>query len=113
MSEVSPAIRMRLCIEDILRGRVPLFDGLDALLQLALQVPALAGDRDVQRLSELLAQAEHLPIGAARAHWHSDALHRKDRELLELERRHEDSAFYACRRLLQTMDALPADAGSS
>jgi hypothetical protein len=104
MSEVSPAIRVRLCLEDILKKRVPLFDGIDALLRLTAQVPTLVDDRDVHRLAELLSQAEHLPIGDARAHWQREALHRLDRELLELERRHEDSAFYACRRLLDTLD---------
>jgi hypothetical protein len=107
MTEVSPSIRMRLCIEDVLRSRVPLFDGLDALLQLAQQLPTLAGDRDLQRLGELLAQGEHLPIGAARTHWQRDALHRLDRELMELERRHQDAAFYSCRRLLETLQSRP------
>ncbi len=104
MSEVSPAIRVRLCIEDILRKRVPLFDGVESLLALCKQVPSLTTCRDVRLLGELLAKADHLPIGAARAQWKADALHEKDRELLELERRHEDSAFYACRRLQQTLD---------
>lgn len=107
MSEVPPATRMRLCIEDVLRGRVPLFDGVDTLLRLAEKVPALAGDRDLRRLGELLAEVEHLPIGEARAHWQADALHRLDRELMELERRHRDAVGYACRRLLQTLDGLP------
>jgi len=113
MSEVPPTIRVRLCIEDILRKRVPLFDGVDALLRLLEQVPALADDRDVRRLAELVAQVEHLPIGAARAHWQREALHRHDRELMELERRHEEFVFYACRRLLQTMDALPTASDAS
>jgi hypothetical protein len=107
MTEVSASIRMRLCIEDVLRGRVPLFDGVDALLRLAEALPALDGDRDLQRLRELLGQAEHLPIGAARAHWQREALHRVDRELMELERRHRDSVFYGCRRLLDTLQSLP------
>lgn len=111
MSAVSVSIRVRLCIEDILRKRLPLFDGVDALLRLAAQVSALDRDRDLRLLTELIAQAEHLPIGAARAHWQSDALHRYDRELLELERRHEDAVFYACRRLIQTLDSLDAEAG--
>ncbi len=105
MSEVSPAIRVRLCIEDILRKRVPLFDGVETLLALGAHVPAIGTGRDVRLLGEVLSSAEHLPIGAARAHWGREALHEKDRELLELERRHEDSVFYACRRILQTLDA--------
>lgn len=113
MTEVSPSIRMRLCIEDVLRSRVPLFDGIDALVQLAEQVPALVGDRDLQRLAELLAQVEHLPIGAARAHWQRDALHRLDRELMELERRHQDAVFYCCRRLQQTLESLPETPASA
>lgn len=108
MTDVSPTIRLRLCIEDVTRGRVPLFDGVDALLQLAKEIPALAGDRDLRALAELLAQAEHLAIGDARAHWNAEALHRADRELMELERRHQDAVFYGCRRLLQTLDSLPA-----
>jgi hypothetical protein len=103
MTEVSPTIRMRLCIEDVLRSRVPLFDGLDALLRLAEQVPALAEDRDLRRLAEILAQAEHLPVGAVRAHWQRAALERLDRELMELERRSQDAAFYCCRRLLENL----------
>ncbi len=106
MTEISPSIRMRLCIEDVLRGRVPLFDGVEALLELARQVPALEGDRDLRRLGELLGEVEHLPIGAARAHWQAEALHRVDRELMEIERRHRDSVFYGCRRLLETLQAL-------
>ncbi|MEX1365833.1 MAG: DUF2489 domain-containing protein [Nannocystaceae bacterium] len=97
---------MRLGIEDVLRSRVPLFDGVEALVLLSPQVPALAGDRDLRRMQELLDQVEHLPIGAQRAHWSAEALHRVDRELMELERRHQDSVFYACRRLLQTLDAI-------
>ncbi|MCX4245432.1 DUF2489 domain-containing protein [Paraliomyxa miuraensis] len=107
MSEVSPSIRMQLCLEDVLRGRVPLFDGIEALLRLALELPALAGDRDLARLTEMLAEAEHLPVGAERAHWQAQALHRVDRELMALERRHQDSAFYCCRRLMQTLQAMP------
>ncbi len=106
MTAISPSIRMHLCIEDVLRSRVPLFDGVDALLRLAEELPALADDRDLQRLGEILAQAEHLPIGAARAHWQREALHRLDRELMELERRHQDAVFYGCRRLLETLQAL-------
>lgn len=100
-----PAIRMRICLEDLLRGRVPLFDGLDTLLRLAAEVPELAEDRDVARLNELLAQAEHLPVGAARAHWSAAALARHDAELMELERRSSEPALYACRRLLETLTA--------
>lgn len=96
-------MKVRLCLEDVLRSRVPLFDGVEALLRLAADVPALAGDRDLARLAELLAGAEHLPIGAARAHWQREALHRVDRELMELERRHRDSVHYCCRRLLDTL----------
>ena len=29
MSETPTETRMRLCLEDVLRGRVPLFDGVD------------------------------------------------------------------------------------
>ena len=107
MTEVPITIRMRLCIEDVLRNRVPLFDGVDALLQLAEQVPALAHDRDLRKLGQILADAEHLPIGKAREHWEREALHRVDRELMELERRHQDAVFYGCRRLLGTLDTLP------
>ena len=96
---VTPAIRMVLCIEDIDRGRVPLFDGVEKLLELAEQVPELAGDRDLRSLTELLGQVEHLPVGKAREHWQAEALHRADRELMELERQHRDGVLYACRRL--------------
>ena len=106
MTEVSPSIRMRLGIEDVLRSRVPLFDGVEALLGLAEQVPALAGNRDLRRLGEILGRAEHLPIGAARAHWQREALHRVDRELMELERQHQEAVFYGCRRLLETLGSL-------
>lgn len=104
MSE--PAVRLRLCIEDILRDRTPLFDGLDALQRIAGELPELAGDRDVGRLAAMLAEAEHLPIGPARRHWSAAALARLDPELMELERRHRDSAHYCCRRLLDTLAAL-------
>lgn len=107
MTEVPLSMRMRLCIEDVLRSRVPLFDGVDALLRLAEQLPALADDRDLRRLGEILSQAEHLPIGAARAEWQRTALERHDRELMELERRNQDAVFYCCRRLLDTLDGLP------
>lgn len=113
MTEVPLSMRLRLCIEDVLRGRVPLFDGIDALLRLAEQLPPLAGDRDIGRLGELLALAEHLPVGPARAHWQREALHRLDRELMELERRNQDAVFYCCRRLLVTLGSLPdAPAGA-
>lgn len=105
MTEVSPAIRMRLCIEDVLRSRVPLFDGIDALLRLAEELPGLADDRDLRRLTEILAQAEHLPVGAVRVHWQREALERLDRELMELERRSQDAVFYCCRRLLDTLQS--------
>lgn len=98
-----PTIRMRLCLEDILRERVPLFDGLEQLLGLAAAVPELADDRDVARLRELLAQAEHLPVGPTRAHWSAAALARHDAELMEIERRGREPAHYACRRLLETL----------
>jgi hypothetical protein len=101
MSE--PIVRVRLCLEDILRGRVPLFDGLEALLRFAAQVPALADDRDVARLAGILAEAEHLPIGPARARWSAEALARLDPELMELERRHCEPVHYCCRRLQETL----------
>lgn len=93
-------------MEDILRKRTPLFDGVQRLLALAEQVPQLAHDRDVRKLTELLGLVDHLAIGAAREHWEREALHRQDRELLELERRHADGVYYACRRLTQTLDSL-------
>lgn len=102
---MSPTIRMRLGLEDVLRGRVPLFDGLDALVRLAAEVPELADDRDVARLAALLAEAEHLPVGAARARWSAAALARHDAELMEIERRSRDAAHYTCRRLLETLGA--------
>ncbi|MCA9654498.1 MAG: DUF2489 domain-containing protein [Myxococcales bacterium] len=108
MAEVPPTIRMQLCIEDVLRNRVPLFDGVERLLGISEQVPELARDRDLRKLAELLAQVEHLPIGAARAHWQREALHRVDRELMELERRHQDAVFYACRRLQDALGRLLA-----
>jgi hypothetical protein len=94
---------MCLCLEDILRERVPLFDGLDALLRLAAEDPELASDRDLERLAGLLAAVEHLPIGAARAHWSVAALARTDRELMDAERQARASAHYACRRLQETL----------
>ncbi|MCH9686089.1 MAG: DUF2489 domain-containing protein [Deltaproteobacteria bacterium] len=107
MTDVPPTIRMRLCIEDVLRSRLPLFDGVEALLGIAGEVPQLAHDRDLRTLTQLLTQAEHLPVGKERARWNAEALHRVDRELMELERRHQDAVFYGCRRLLQTLDAIP------
>jgi hypothetical protein len=109
MSDVSPLIRLRLCVEDVLRSRVPLFDGIDALLLLAEQVAACTGNRDIDRLRELLAQAEHLPIGRARENWQREALHHRDRELMALERRHQDAVFYCCRRLLETLASTPSE----
>lgn len=106
MSEPGADTRMQLCIEDLLRGRVPLFDGVDALLRLARGAPALEDDRDLLRLAELLAQAEHLPVGAARQQWSGAALGRCDAELMELERRSRDAVFYACRRLQETLVGL-------
>lgn len=106
MTETPTATRMRLCIEDLLRGRVPLFDGVDELVRMAGSLAALGEDRDVARLGELLAQAEHLPVGAARKQWSAAALARYDAELMELERRSRDAVFYACRRLLETLDGL-------
>lgn len=105
MTAVPLAIRMRLCLEDIIRGRVPLFDGLDALARLAAEDPDLAADRDVVRLREMLAEVEHLPVGQARAHWSAAALARHDRELMDVERRRRDEAMYACRRLVDTLTA--------
>lgn len=106
MTGVSATIRMRLCMEDILRKRLPLFDGVEALLKLAEEVPQLGADRDVRKLRELLGTVDHLAIGAAREHWEREALHQQDRELLELERQHTDSVHYACRRLTQTLDTM-------
>jgi hypothetical protein len=99
MTDVPRTTRMRLCLEDTIRGRVPLFDGLDALRRLAADEPTLDGDRDLARLQAMLDAVEHLPIGPARAHWAAEALARHDRELMEHERRCRDEALYACRRL--------------
>ena len=107
-TQLPPATRMRLCIEDLLRDRVPLFDGLDALRRLAEGVPALADDRDLRRIAEILAQAEHLPVGAARARWSAAVLARHDAELMEIERRNREAAHYCCRRLNETLDGLAA-----
>jgi len=104
MTDVGPAIRLRLCIEDVMRERIPLFDGVEAMLRLAEALPALEHDRDLAKLAETLAAAEHLPVGVARAHWQKEALHRHDRELMEMERQHKNSVFYACRKLLVTLD---------
>jgi hypothetical protein len=103
VSEVSAPIRLRLCIEDILRERIPLLDGVHQLLALAEDVPALAGDRDLARLAQILSDHEHLPIGSSRAHWNAEALHRFDRELMEVERRFQAPVFYACRRLMEAL----------
>lgn len=99
------ATRMRVCLEDILRERVPLLDGLDALLGLARELPELREDGDVRRLAAIVAQAEHLPVGAARAHWSAAVLARHDAELMEIERRSREAAHYCCRRLLEAVAA--------
>ena len=104
MSEIPTTVKMQLCIEDVMRGRIPLFDGVEKLLALAQDVPALASNRDHRKLAELLGLADHLPIGAAREHWQAEALHRADRELMELERKQKDAVFYACRRLLTALE---------
>ncbi|HEY0133351.1 MAG TPA: hypothetical protein VGB85_04705 [Nannocystis sp.] len=102
-TQLPPATRMRLCLEDILRDRVPLMDGLDALLRLAEALPGLAEDRDLRRIAEILAQAEHLPVGAARARWSAAVVARHDAELMEIERRNREAAHYCCRRLNETL----------
>ena len=66
MSEVPTPIRLRLCIEDVLRSRIPLLDGVDKLVTLARDVPVLTGDRDLAKLVQILSDHEHLPIGASR-----------------------------------------------
>lgn len=104
-AEVPLAMRMCLCLDDTIRGRVPLFDGLDAVVRLAAEDPELAEDRDLRRLRAMLAEVEHLPIGPARAHWAAAALARHDRALMEAERRARDEALYACRRLRDTLGA--------
>lgn len=104
MSDIPTTVKMQLCIEDVMRGRIPLFDGVEKLLGLAKDVPTLEHNRDRRKLAELLAMADHLPIGAAREHWQAEALHRADRELMELERQHKDAVFYACRRLLTALE---------
>ena len=103
VSEVPAPIRLRLCIEDILRERVPLLDGVNQLLALADDVSALAGDRDLAKLAQILSDHEHLPIGSSREHWNAEALHRIDRELMEVERRVQEPVFYACRRLMEKL----------
>jgi hypothetical protein len=103
VTDVPPTTRLVLCLEDILRGRVPLFDGLDALVRLTREAPHLAGDRDLERLAAMLDEVEHLPVGAARAHWSAEALARHDRTLMEIEARSRDQAFYACRRLQERL----------
>lgn len=105
MTAVPLATRMRLCLEDTIRGRVPLFDGLDALARLAAEDSAFADDRDLQRLLAMLAEVEHLPVGPARAHWSPAALARHDRALMDVERRRRDEALYACRCLMDTLTA--------
>lgn len=104
MTAVPLAMRMRLCLEDVVRGRVPLFDGLDRLRRLAAEDDA-PEDRDLTRLLAMLAEVEHLPVGEARAHWSPAALARLDRELMEVERQRRDEALYACRRLIDTLAA--------
>lgn len=106
MTTVPATMRIRLCIEDMQRNRIPLFDGVLKLLALVEEVPQLTRDRDVRTLQGMLDQVEHLPIGEARSTWNAKARHEADRELMELERRHRDSVFYACRRLVQTIDQL-------
>lgn len=106
MTAVPLAMRMRLCLEDVVRGRVPLFDGLDKLRRLAAEDDALRDDRDLTRLMAMLAEVEHLPVGESRAHWAPSALARLDRELMEVERQRRDEALYACRRLMDTLALL-------
>lgn len=105
-TQLPPVTRMRLCLEDILRDRVPLMDGLDALMRLAEALPDLADDRDLRRIAEIVAQAEHLPVGAARAHWSAAVVARHDAEMMEIERRNREAAHYCCRRLNETLDGL-------
>lgn len=105
MTAVPLPMRMRLCLEDVVRGRVPLFDGLDRLRRLAAEDDALSDDRDLSRLMAMLAEVEHLPVGEARALWAPAALARLDRELMEVERQRRDEALYACRRLMDTLAA--------
>ena len=50
------------------------------------------------------SETDTLPIGDVRQHWSSDALERKDREIIEAENVHRQPATEAATRLLKLLE---------
>jgi hypothetical protein len=61
-------------------------------------------DDDFTPFVAIDSQTDHLPVDRERANWSAEALGRKDKEIAESEAVFRESAFAACRKLIERFD---------
>jgi hypothetical protein len=86
--------------ESILQGQTSIILGCRELLALRCEVDIDDNDTDFLTFAGIDSQTDHLPVGEEGKRWASSALAENDVEIQECERFFKDSAFQACRNLI-------------
>jgi hypothetical protein len=87
-----------------------IFDGSTGIVAGAreltrLRFPSRAEtDKDILYFVGIDSESDHLPLGAVRQHWNTEALKAKDAELQAYEALVRDRAFVACQNLIARYD---------
>jgi len=86
--------------QSILSGELGIVAGARQLARLRFDVGA-EHDADFIFFVGVDSETDHLPVGAVRSHWSSNALKMKDEELLAYEASVRERAFEVCRSLIR------------
>ena len=61
-------------------------------------------DEDFIPFVAIDSETDHLPVDRERANWSDEALTRKDKQIADSEADYKESAFAACRKLIERFD---------
>jgi hypothetical protein len=84
----------------ILAGEIDVLVG-SGRLAYDLGCADLGNDPEWRILSAVSSECDHLPIGADRKYWNSDALKRKDKEIAGARECYSSHVLDSCRRLIE------------
>lgn len=91
----------------ILDGREPVVPSAQRMSALLRKLGLEDSDPAASPFRTIVRQTAHLPIGNERQYWDAQALERKDREIAQVEAAARDSAFAACREIIQRFPLAP------
>jgi hypothetical protein len=84
----------------ILESRIPILEGVFALLPLLHFDPSIVPEKSYNLLRGIASEMDDLPIGRVREEWHPDFLPEKDREIARCEALWREDILEACERIV-------------